>query len=123
METQKRCASCALEIPLEAKKCPHCRARQPGTSTFHRPREGRMIAGVCAGIGRELGMDPTVVRLAFAVAALASFGLAFWCYVILWVVTPVARFEDAPLTRFADWLRKIFSPGPSTAPVSDDVKP
>ncbi len=30
-----------------------------------RPRNGRMLGGVCAGIGEYLGIDPTVVRIIF----------------------------------------------------------
>jgi phage shock protein C len=120
MDTMKRCTSCALEIPAEAKKCPHCHARQPGPSTFYRPKEGRMIAGVCAGIARELGIDAAIVRLAFAVAAVVSIGVAFWGYVVLWVITPAARFEEPPITRFMEKLRRFFSPAPSSAPVTDE---
>ena len=34
--------------------------------------EGKKICGVCTGIGRYLGVDPTVIRLVFAI--LACFG-------------------------------------------------
>lgn len=30
--------------------------------------------GVCAGLGRYFGIDPTVVRVAFAIGALCSLG-------------------------------------------------
>src|SRR3954452_23972543 len=44
---------------------------------LERPREGRMIAGVSAGIAHHLNIDPTLVRLGFVVAAVAGgFGLA-----------------------------------------------
>jgi phage shock protein C len=34
---------------------------------LRRPFQDRMLAGVAAGIGRYLGVDPTIIRIAFAV--------------------------------------------------------
>lgn len=78
-----------------------------------------MIAGVCAGIARELGVDPTVVRLGFVIAALVSIGIAFWGYVVLWAITPAARFEDPPLARAIAKIRRILAPAGSGAPTAD----
>src|SRR5882724_9721074 len=39
---------------------------------LERPRDGRMLAGVCAGLARHLNIDPTLVRIGFIV--LAVFG-------------------------------------------------
>ena len=122
MDSQKRCASCALEIPVEARKCPHCRARQPGAASFERPAEGKLIAGVCAGIARELGLDPALVRLAFALGALVSLGVVFWGYVILWVITPLGRYEDPPLGRWTEWLRRTFSPSPASTTIREEPR-
>jgi phage shock protein C len=47
-----------------------------------------MIAGVCCGLGESLGVDPTVVRLAF-VAAAALGGASLLAYLILALVLPV----------------------------------
>lgn len=35
-----------------------------------RQRSGRTIAGVCTGIGRRYDVDPTLVKVAFVVAAM-----------------------------------------------------
>lgn len=120
MDMQKRCASCGEEIPLDAKKCSHCRSRQPGQSGFFRPREGKLIAGVCAGIAQQLQVDPTLVRVAFALLAVISIGLAFWAYVVLWAITPTARFEDPPLTKAFEKVRRWWSPAPRGLPVPED---
>ena len=37
-----------------------------GTKRLYRPRDGRVVAGVCAGLAAYFGVDPTLVRLAFA---------------------------------------------------------
>jgi phage shock protein C len=52
-----------------------------------RSRDDRMIAGVAAGIGRHLGIDPVIVRILFVVLALAGGG-GLLAYVIAWVVIP-----------------------------------
>ena len=44
----------------------------------------RVIAGVCAGIARSLGVDPTLVRLVFALLALAG-GAGILLYIALWM--------------------------------------
>jgi signal transduction histidine kinase len=48
-----------------------------------RPGEA-VLAGVCAGIARTLGVDPTLVRLIFALLALAG-GAGIVLYVGLWI--------------------------------------
>src|SRR5436190_1377314 len=50
---------------------------------FERDREAGVLAGVCAGIARRLGVDPTVVRLIFALLALAG-GAGILLYLALW---------------------------------------
>lgn len=47
----------------------------------------KMIAGVCGGIANYLGIDPTIVRIAYVLMVLfAGFGILL--YVILWIVMP-----------------------------------
>lgn len=57
------------------------------TSTLTRPRQGRMIAGVCAGLARRFGLDPTLVRVAFVVSILLP-GPQVLLYLALWIVIP-----------------------------------
>src|SRR5438876_12230602 len=45
--------------------------------------EDRVLAGVCAGIAQALGVDATLVRLIFALLALAG-GAGIVLYVALW---------------------------------------
>lgn len=56
-----------------------------------RPDE-RVVAGVCAGSARWLGVDPIVVRLATAILALAN-GIGVLAYLVAWLVLPEARSE------------------------------
>jgi phage shock protein PspC (stress-responsive transcriptional regulator) len=52
-----------------------------------RPRQGRVIAGVCAGLARRFGMSPGVVRLLFVLSCLLP-GPQFVIYLALWIVVP-----------------------------------
>lgn len=47
----------------------------------------KMVAGVCAGIGNYLDIDPTIVRIAFILLAFAG-GAAILAYLIMWVIVP-----------------------------------
>jgi phage shock protein PspC (stress-responsive transcriptional regulator) len=56
-------------------------------------RDDRIIAGVCAGIGRYFGVDPTAIRVAFALIAVLTWGAALLAYPIMWFLMPE---EPAP---------------------------
>jgi phage shock protein C len=47
-----------------------------------------MIAGVCSGLANYLRIDPTVVRIGFAVVAIITWGVALLAYLIAWAVIP-----------------------------------
>jgi phage shock protein C len=53
-----------------------------------RPREGRMVAGVCAGIAEYFGVDANIVRLVFVALTIFSVGVAALLYVVAWAVVP-----------------------------------
>ncbi|MGH3312740.1 MAG: PspC domain-containing protein [Streptomyces sp.] len=52
-----------------------------------RPREDRMIAGVCSGLARRTGMRPNTMRLIFVVSCLLP-GPQFLLYLALWILLP-----------------------------------
>ena len=52
-----------------------------------RPRRGKLIAGVCAGLARRFGMSPTVVRALFLLSLLLP-GPQILLYLALWVIVP-----------------------------------
>lgn len=54
---------------------------------LERARSGRMIAGVCEGLGRYFDVDPVIFRIAFAVAAVAG-GAGVLAYVVAVLVIP-----------------------------------
>lgn len=52
-----------------------------------RPRSGRMIAGVCAGLARRFGVSATTMRI-IALASCLLPGPQVLIYLILWIVLP-----------------------------------
>jgi phage shock protein PspC (stress-responsive transcriptional regulator) len=52
-----------------------------------RPRSGRVLAGVCAGLARRFGMRPGMVRLLFVLSVLLP-GPQVLVYVALWILMP-----------------------------------
>ena len=62
----------------------------PAQRTVRRSRSERVIAGVCGGLGRYLGIDPVLLRVAFIILALAN-GLGLIAYVVAWVAIPEER--------------------------------
>jgi signal transduction histidine kinase len=63
-----------------------------------RTRDEAVAVGVCAGIARTLGVDPTFVRLVFALLAFAS-GAGIVAYVGAWALLPAPGEEEAPRRR------------------------
>ena len=39
---------------------------------LYRPRQGRMLSGVCAGLANYFGMDPTLVRVIYAILSVCT---------------------------------------------------
>ncbi|MER7009258.1 PspC domain-containing protein [Dactylosporangium sp. NPDC000555] len=53
-----------------------------------RPVHGRVLGGVCAGLGQRFGLDPWVARLLFVLVLLLIPGSQILVYPILWVLMP-----------------------------------
>ncbi|MGN6301105.1 MAG: PspC domain-containing protein [Angustibacter sp.] len=54
---------------------------------LRRSRSDKVIAGVCGGLGRSLGVDPLLIRI--VVAVLAVFGAGVVLYALGWLLLPV----------------------------------
>ena len=59
-----------------------------GRKQLIRPLQGRMVAGVCAGVADYLGIDPNIVRVIFAALTIFSIGAGALVYLIAWAVIP-----------------------------------
>ena len=59
---------------------------------IHRSSRDKKLAGVCGGMAEWLGVDPVIVRLAWAVLAF-SWGSGVLAYLICALVLPVEQCE------------------------------
>ena len=71
----------------------HSTFRQAG---LVRPQEGRVLAGVIAGLGRRVGLDPWPARLLFTLILLIVPGSQLLIYPVLWILMP----NESPTITF-----------------------
>jgi signal transduction histidine kinase len=72
----------------------------PRREPLRRDHAHRLVGGVCAGIGRHLGIDPLIVRIVFVAAATAG-GVGIVLYGLAWVLLPA---DD---TGADSWMRRL----------------
>ena len=58
------------------------------TKVLVRKRNGRMVAGVCAGLADYFGSDVTVLRVIVAVIAVVTGGAGILAYLVAWAIIP-----------------------------------
>jgi phage shock protein C len=74
-----------------------------GGKRLLRPRDGRMAAGVCAGLAAYFGVDVNLVRLGFGVLTV-FYGLGILAYLIAWVILPEEGEDRSILESFVNRL-------------------
>jgi len=62
-----------------------------------RPQEGRLLGGVCAGLGRRFGLDPWPARLLFVLILMLIPGSQIIIYPVLWILMPAQRLVPVPV--------------------------
>lgn len=75
---------------------------------LRRTHEGRMVAGVCSGAARFLGVDANVIRLGLAVFTVFG-GAGIALYAIAWLLIP----EEGAATSIGEDLFKKASDSPT----------
>lgn len=90
------CTQCGVSLGEQGSNfCPGCgkstRGEQPryqaAQKVLMRPRQGRRIAGVCAGMANYLEIDVTLIRILAAIAFFC-YGTGFLAYIIAIFVMP-----------------------------------
>jgi phage shock protein C len=103
------CNFCGKVIQDDAAVCAYCGKRVAAVATrkrLMRPRKGRQIAGVCAGLAEFFDLDVALIRIITLVTAIFGWGVI--AYAVAWIAMP-----EEPLAL----------PSPVTSPVitSDKV--
>ena len=71
---------------------------------LNRSRDDRVLAGVCGGIAKYLGVDSTIVRI-IAFLLIVPGGLSIWVYIALAIIIPnepYGRIEDSYGEKYSD---------------------
>jgi len=88
------CTQCGREQAGEVNFCCQCGAPIAGGPRSKRKltlsREDKKIGGVCGGFARYLGVDATLVRLAWVMLALLG-GWGLIGYIIAWLIIPADK--------------------------------
>ena len=91
------CSNCGKSLGDDARFCSACGRPVYATPPAYvqtrmvRPREGRMIAGVCAGFALHYGWDLNLVRVVTALFIILT-GVGALAYIAAWVIIPEAPY-------------------------------
>lgn len=80
-----------------------------GTKVLLRSRQGRMVAGICAGAAEYFGWDVTLVRVIVAVVSVITGGTGVLAYLVAWALIP----EEGEKSSIAEDLIAKRRPGSS----------
>lgn len=59
------------------------------SASLRRPRQGRMIAGVVAGLADRFNMERTLARVLYVVVSIVSVAFpGILVYILLWIIIP-----------------------------------
>ena len=83
--------------PPQPPSTPPPPSGRSGEQRLHRAGQGRMLAGVAAGLADFFDVDPTIVRIAFVVLAFMG-GLAVPIYLAGWLLIP-DEFSDTSVAE------------------------
>jgi phage shock protein C len=82
------CSNCGQAVPAQPFTPPAQPYAPPYQQRIVRPRYGRMIGGVCAGLAQHFGWDIALVRILLVVLVFFGCGTPILAYFIAWIVIP-----------------------------------
>jgi phage shock protein PspC (stress-responsive transcriptional regulator) len=63
---------------------------------LYRPQQGRVLGGVCSGLGRRFGLTPWTARLLFVLLLMVVPGSQILIYPVLWILMPAEETLTVP---------------------------
>lgn len=87
------CGVCGRPVDASAQFCSGCGrpltvyVTRPVVDQLYRPREGRMIAGVCAGFAQRYRWDLVLTRIATLLVVIFT-GVGAIAYLVAWIAMP-----------------------------------
>ncbi|SDD82659.1 PspC domain-containing protein [Niabella drilacis] len=64
-----------------------------GSRKLYRDANNKVLGGVCSGVANWINIDPSIVRVLFAIIAFGSFGTGLLIYILLWIFLPARDLE------------------------------
>ncbi len=61
---------------------------------LRRSMKDRKVGGVCAGLAKFFNIDPTAMRVGFAVFTVFTIFTGVILYLVLWMVIPSESYQD-----------------------------
>lgn len=87
-----------------------------------RPRDGRILGGVCVGLARKLNLDVSMVRLVTALAVIFT-GVGPLAYVAAWLVIPEEGKDTTGLDQVVSGAKTRWSNYQATKGSSSSAQP
>ncbi|HYK45070.1 MAG TPA: PspC domain-containing protein [Parafilimonas sp.] len=91
------------DFEAEEAGAPHTESARPNQSyertqyaprgRLYRDENDKLLGGVCAGIANYFRLDPSLVRILFAIVTFGGFGTGFLIYILLWILLPSRSLE------------------------------
>lgn len=60
---------------------------------LHRSKNGKILAGVSAGLGEYFDVDPVIFRILFILLMFVDV-VGFIAYIILWIILPLSPHKE-----------------------------
>jgi phage shock protein PspC (stress-responsive transcriptional regulator) len=87
---------------------------------LYRSRTDSILGGVAGGVAEYLDIDPSLVRIVWAVLAIVTGGIFFVLYIVMWIVVPEG-YPGAPQMpgpgAYPGWTPPSWTPPPGSQPI------
>jgi phage shock protein PspC (stress-responsive transcriptional regulator) len=90
---------------------------------LYRSRKDRMIAGVAGGLAEYFDVDPTIIRLVWALLLIPGGLPGLLPYIVCWIIIPEEPLAAGSQPQLTAATRPAETPAPGTSASLPDVTP